>query len=100
MKRYEGKRLNGLADVRVDGVPLSPRLDLWKHSITGFEWGYPGDGAAQLALALLADCLDDEAEAIGWHEDFKAAVVAGFPHEGWTLTEQEIQDTIWAWENE
>ena len=100
MKRYEGKRLNGLADVRVDGVPLNPRLDLWKHSVTGFEWGYSGSGPAQLALALLADCLGDDEEAIGWHQDFKSAVVAGLPHEGWTLTEQEIRETFNAFENE
>ena len=29
--------------------PLNPRLDLWSHSPTGFEWGYPGSGPAQLS---------------------------------------------------
>ena len=100
MKRYEGTRQNGLADVRVNGVPLNPRLDLWNHSPNGFNWGYAGSGAAQLAVALLADCLGDDEEAIGWHQDFKAAVVAGLSHEGWTLTEEEIRNTIWVFENE
>ena len=100
MKRYEGTRSGTAADVTVDGQPLNPRLDLWNHSPSGFEWGYPGSGPAQLALALLADCLGDDQEAVELHQDFKSAVVAGLSKVGWTLTEQEIRDTIWAFENE
>ena len=100
MKRYEGRRTEQGVAVTVDGQPLNPRLDLWNHSPTGFEWGDVGNGAAQLALALLADCLGDDDEAMAWEQDFKAAVVAGLPKAGWTLTEQEIRDTIWAFENE
>ena len=66
---------------------------------SGFEWGYAGSGPAQLALALLADCFGDDAAAVEWHHDFKAAVVAGKPYAGWTLTEEEIRDTIAALEN-
>jgi hypothetical protein len=99
VKLYEGKRIGTDADVTVDGQSLNPRLDLWNHSPSGFEWGYGGSGPAQLALALLADCLGDEAEAIGWHQDFKSAVIAGLPKAGWTLTEGEIRDTITTFEN-
>src|SRR5439155_2970286 len=60
VKRYEGKRCNGITEVSVNGVPLNPRLDLRKHSVTGFEWGYGGSGPAQLALALLADHLAND----------------------------------------
>ena len=90
MKQYEGKRNGNAADVTVNGQPLNPRLDLWNHSLTGFEWGYAGSGPAQLALALLADCLSDEQDA----------VVAGLPYAGWTLTEEEILETLNAFENE
>jgi len=100
MKRYEGRREGHAVIVTVDGRRLNPRLDLYNHSPTGFEWGYGGSGPAQLALALLADCLGDEQEAIEWHQDFKSAVVAGLPREGWTLTDEEIRDTITAFENE
>jgi hypothetical protein len=100
VKRYEGRRTEQGVVVTVDGQPLKSPLDLWNHSPTGFEWGYAGSGPAQLALALLADCLDDEADAIGWHEDFKSAVVAALPLAGWILTELEISDTIDAFENE
>ncbi|HEY3856318.1 MAG TPA: DUF6166 domain-containing protein [Verrucomicrobiae bacterium] len=100
MKQYDGRRTEQDVVVTVDGQPLNLRLDLWNHSPSGFEWGYAGSGPAQLALALLADCLDHEADAIGWHEGFKSAVVAALPLAGWTLTELEIRETIDAFENE
>jgi hypothetical protein len=99
-KRYEGRRSDGQVFVTVNGDALNPRFDLSSHSPDGFEWGYAGSGPAQLALALLADCLDDEQEALEWYQDFKSAVVAGLPREGWTLTDEEIRDTITAFENE
>ncbi len=40
------------------------RLDLYNHSPTGFEWGYWGSGPAQLALAMLADCLASDEQAL------------------------------------
>ena len=51
MKRYAGRRQGYVVNVTVDGRRLNPRLDLWNHSPTGFEWGYSGSGPAQLALA-------------------------------------------------
>jgi hypothetical protein len=100
MKRYQGKREGLAALVTVDGRPLDPRLDLWNHSPSGFEWGYSGSGPAQLALALLADCLGDDDEAALQHQNFKSAVVAGLPYRGWALTEEQIRDTIEAFENQ
>ena len=99
MKRYQGRRNGTAVEVTVDGKPLSPRLDLWNHSPSGFEWAYSGSGPAQLALALLADCFGDDDMAVEWHHDFKSAVVAGLPYAGWTLSEEEIRDTVSAFEN-
>ncbi len=70
---------------------LPARLDLWNHSPLGFEWGYAGSGPAQLALALLADCTGDEGLAVRRHQDFKVAVLAGAPREGFTLTGEAIE---------
>ena len=99
MKQYIGKRIGHAVEVTVDGAPLEPRLELWNHSPGAFEWGYSGSGPAQLALALLADCFGDDEAAVELHQDFKAAVVAGMAYAGWTLTEEEIRDTIAAMEN-
>ena len=94
MKTYEGRREGYAVIVTADGRPLRPRLDLWNHSPTGFEWGYGGSGPAQLALALLADHLGNDNEAVVLHQDFKRAIVARLPRSGWTLTSQQMQETV------
>ena len=77
----------------VDGRPLSPRTDLYNHSPTGFEFGYAGSGPAQLALAILADCIG-ETLALEFYQEFKWAVVAQQSGNTFTLTEREIRQTI------
>ena len=94
MKRYEGRRQGYAVIVTVDGRRLNPRLDLWNHSPTGFEWGYCGSGPAQLALAILADHLGNDEQAINFHHRFKWAVVAEFPRRSWILTSQEIDQVL------
>jgi hypothetical protein len=97
--KYVGTRTKEGCEVvkQVDGLsagPLDPRLDLWNHSTTGFEFGYGGSGPAQLALAILADALGDEQLAVRLHQQFKWAFVARFPREGFTMTAEEIDQ--WA----
>ncbi len=94
MKRYEGHREGHAVIVTVDGRRLNPRLDLWNHSPTGFEWGYHGSGPAQLALAILADHCGDDQQAFDFHHRFKQAVIAGLPGHHWTLTSPEIAQAI------
>ena len=94
MKTYEGRREGAAVLVTVDGRPLNPRLDLWNHSPTGFEWGYGGSGPAQLALALLANALGDDDAAIRLHQEFKWKVVATLPGAGWTLTSEQIHTVL------
>jgi hypothetical protein len=94
VKRYEGTRLAEVATVTVDGKSLDPRFDLANHSPDGFEWGYGGSGPAQLALALLANALSDDDTAWSLHHDFKRSVVANLPRAGWTLTEEEIRQSV------
>jgi len=94
MKSYAGRRQGYVVSVTVDDRRLNPRLDLWNHSPTGFEWGYGGSGPAQLALAILADhCRNDE-QALNLYQRFKWAVIAELPHRAWTLTSQEIDQVL------
>lgn len=94
MKRYEGQRLGHAVHVTVNGRPLDPRLDLHNHSPTGFEWGYGGSGPVQLALAILADLLQDDEQVSSLYQRFKEVVIAGLPKAGWTLTETEIREAL------
>jgi len=93
MKIYQGCR-KGQNVVRVDGSPLDPRLDLRKHSPTGFEWGYGGSGPAQLALAILADHLGDDEQALNLYQRFKWQVIAELPYKRWTLMSEEIDRAL------
>jgi hypothetical protein len=96
MKTYRGYRDADGCHVFVhrdgDGWPrLRLRLDLANKSPTGFEWGYGGSGPGQLALALLADALDDDARALRLFMAFKWAVTAKLPRDvPWQLTSTEI----------
>jgi len=95
MKTYEGRRQGHAVIVTVNGRPLNPRLDLYNHSLTGFEWGYGGSGPAQLALALLADHLANDREALDTYQRFKWAVIAELPRkQRWTLTSREIDQAL------
>lgn len=78
------------------GIPkrLATRTDLANHSPDGFEWGYPGSGPAQLALAICADFLDDDAEALKVYQDFKMARVATIQSDDWIITSTEVGATI------
>ena len=99
---YFGLREHGAARVvrfrpgrdAPEGAELDLRLDLRAHSPTGFDWGYAGSGPSQLALALLADYLGDDAGALRLYQPFKSAVVAGLPRAGWTLSQQAIADAL------
>lgn len=73
--------------------PLPLRLDMWSHSPTGFEFGYGGNGPAQLALAILADCCGDEA-AVAHHQAFKWAVIARISGPVASLTATFVRDVV------
>lgn len=89
----EGRRGDRVS-VLVDGEPLDPRFDLRNHSPDGFEWGYGGSGPSQLSLALSAHALRDDRQAQSVYQDFKFAVVAKLPFDGWVLTDYEIRHAI------
>jgi hypothetical protein len=94
---YLGFRRDGSGDAVVRRVRrhkqylLPARFDLWNHSPTGFEWGYGGSGPAQLALAILADALDDDARASKLHQEFKWNVIARLDrNQPWLLSRAAV----------
>jgi len=90
MKTYAGNFINGVEHVTVNGAPLDPRFDLANHSPSGFAWGYGGSGPAQLAIAILADCIGP-INAIWFYQDFKWQVVCHWEvHKSWTITDADI----------
>ena len=93
MKIYEGGRSLDGAVVTVDGRPLDPRFDLKRYSPAGFEWTYEGDGPRQLALAMLADHLGDDAKAIALSDRFMRDVVSVLDN-AWRMTGAEIDAAL------
>ena len=93
MKLYRGGRSLAGAVVTVDGEPLDPRYDLRQLSATGFEWTYEGAGPTQLALALLADHLGDDARALQLYERFMRHIVAELDN-SWELTSADIDAAL------
>ena len=93
MNIYMAERYNDIrgATVEINGAPLDPRLDLRNHSPDGFEWGYPGSGPAQLALAILAVEFDDEF-ALDHYQKFKDDFITPIRDGDWGLESSSIQE--------
>ena len=93
MKLYVGDRtIDGIL-VTVDGEPLDPRTDIEQYTDLGFEWTYEGPEPRQLALAILADHLGDDARARELSEAFMRDVVANFDNT-WEMTGEDIDVVI------
>jgi Family of unknown function (DUF6166) len=97
MKTYSGTRAFDGLDVRVDRAPLDPRFGLKTFSKNGFEWSFEGASPQQLALAILADAIDEET-ALRLSGPFMAAIVANFDND-WEMTEEEVRAAVRALES-
>ena len=94
MRHYRGDRTQAGAEVWVDDKPLSNRGDLKTISRDGlFEWSYVGDAPAQLALAILANHLGNDAEALKQYPAFMEKVVAYFDNE-WEMSDGDIDTAL------
>lgn len=93
MSTFTGSRtIDGLR-VLADGEPLDERYDLKRFTTRGFEWTYEGEEPRQLALALLARHLGDDARAVELSEAFMREVVANLDND-WELTGKDIDDAL------
>ncbi len=98
-KFYRGRR-NGneiSVDVVEDENYNKPLTHVCYHSPDGFEWGYPGSGPADLALAILVDFLEEDSTeaqvyaktgkgepsaAVHAHQKFKDKFIVNLPKTG------------------
>ena len=91
MTTYTGVRAASRIVVCADGEPLCPRLDLYPLCPSGFDWGYPGTGPSQLALAILADHWpSDENRALGEYRLFMRQVIARIATDRWSLSGEDL----------
>ena len=93
MKTFSGDRTIDGVKVWVDGRLLDQRLDLHRYTANGFEWSYEGDEPRQLALAILAEHLNDSVVAKSLVESFMKGVVANFNNE-WEMTSDDIEAAV------
>jgi hypothetical protein len=73
---------------------LAPRLDLRNYGPDGLEWGYGEAGPAQLALALVADFLQDDERALAVHQQFKRKVVWRLSSDRWELGAEDVAKVL------
>ena len=93
MKNYSGRRtIDGIV-VTVNDEPLDERFDIAVFDDKGFEWSYKGTAPSQLALALLADHLQDADKARDGVASFATSVIANLDND-WDLTSQDIDDAL------
>ena len=63
------------------------------HNPDGFNWGYPDNGCAQLALGVLLEVTNDEKTALRHYRAFTQQVIATIADENanWTIEEWKIK---------
>jgi len=102
---YHGKRTKDACAVTVadrgeQPHPLNPRFDLENKSPDGFNWGYGGSGPAQLALAMCADALGDDARAVRVYQAFKSRLVASLKDNEWRVLASTVRIIVEAIERD
>jgi hypothetical protein len=94
VKIYRGERGPGGPRVTADGRRLDPTAAERVLSLrAAFAWGAPGNGALQLALALLLDASGDPGAARDQYRDFARQFVAGFG-DRWELTDAQVREWL------
>ena len=93
MKHYSGKRtIDGIV-VTVDHEPLDEGFDIEVFDDKGFEWSYEGTAPSQLALAILADHLQDAEAARNGVGSFVTSVIANLDND-WDMSSKEIEEAL------
>jgi hypothetical protein len=72
---------------------LPKYLHIRSHSPEGFEWGFVGNGPAQLALALVANVCGVR-YAIPRIYRKVMGYMCCLAHDGWTITEEDVKTWV------
>lgn len=87
--QYEGSRtIDGIV-VTCAGVPLETQDHIECFCAAGFEWGYYGDAARQLAFALLMHHTNDREQSLALTDAFARDVISILDND-WVLSPKEI----------
>jgi hypothetical protein len=86
---YSGRKDRVLVRENEQWRPLDPRLDLDRNGQTRFTWGRENVAGNRLAVALLADALDDDKTAVGLAGAFTARVIVMLPQR-WTMSRARV----------
>lgn len=89
-KVYFGKREIYGRVVVEDAGATYPLQHIVYHSPTGMEWGYSGSGPSDLARSILADVAGIRV-ADTFYQEFKQAIIASLPQEGFRLPEADVR---------
>ncbi|MFV0244685.1 MAG: DUF6166 domain-containing protein [Qingshengfaniella sp.] len=93
MKTYQGDRtIDGIV-ATVNGADLDDYSQVKKFTNAGFEWGFEGAAATQLAFALLYDHTGDAARSEKLAPRFMNAYTANFGNE-WEMTSEDLDAVI------
>lgn len=93
MSVFKGIRTKNGAFVTYNDAPLDLRLDLKNYSPMGFEWGYNGSGARQLALAMLSKLINDKS-VLENYEEFSKKFIETIQENEWNLDDVLIIEWI------
>ena len=93
---FSGKKVeyDRIVEIEQNGsvvpLPLEPSLEIADHSPDGFNWGYDGSGAAQLALGILYEVTGNAELARSYYQMFKWDHVSRWG-ERWEMSEREVR---------
>ena len=103
MKIYSGVRpCSQIPQVHVTGdgmeysiMSIQPSKAVREYVTNVFNWGQAGgNGALQLAIALVLDATKSPELAMAVHEEFEAQIVSRLGPDTWVLTEDVIREWI------
>jgi hypothetical protein len=101
LKTYQCYRVNGYPRVDVkNGAQKTALTPGPSHKAArlsqDFDWGFGGDAADQLAVALLMDIYDNKALALKHYDNVKWTFLATAPRAGTEIREDQVRSLVGA----